>query len=745
MIYREFIDAGIPIFPLYPIVDGNCSCSDPDCTSIGKHPIVNGWQYTPLWSDEQLETIEELGQLATGYGVLVSTGGLLVVDVDARNGGVTSAAKLPVLDKCGFVVETGSGGGSRHYYFKAPQGMPLVYHHDDYPGIEFKSSGYVVGPGSLHESGNTYTILYGDPQEITEAPTELIDLLRRPNHHRAEYNGHHVDVSQNDIRDMLAYIPNDDSTDYETYIRIGMAIHHSTGGTGIGLWEEWAQRSSKYKSKGRKSSLEKRWHSFGKSATLVTFGTLAHYAEQGGWIQPVTFTPDIDLQDSTPTSLPFSTAGIDLLRPPGFVGEVTAWINSQCRFPRESLAVAAALVSIGNICGLRYEDDLSGITANLFAFCVAASSTGKEAVQQAQIEIHKAAGISLATYGSIKSEQEIVRNAVRHQGIFYIIDELGILLQKIINAQKRGGAAYLDGVIGELMKIYSKANGYYLLTGDMREDVRSQLYRELDNEKDGEKTKQIELAISKLDQGLERPFLSMIGYTTPSTFHSITTKDQAESGFLGRALLISERDSNPKPKPGFIKSKMPESMRAALQNLYAPGYFNITPGRIQQIGAQSTISTTPQAIQMMSLASDWLFNDYAEQHKELSGLEAIVRRGYEMMAKISLILAIPGGIRTPEHVRWAFAVMKRDIDEKIRIVMGTEETNEHGLAARILGYISADHAESTGVLVNKCRPNRKEDIIETLSRMEAKGLIIKENHKHPRRKDETVDKWRASS
>ncbi len=37
---------------------------------------------------------------------------------------------------------------------------------------------------------------------------------------------------------------------------------------------------------------------------------------------------------------PFSLAGVDLLQPPGFVGQVANWIDAQCRYPRRRLAVA---------------------------------------------------------------------------------------------------------------------------------------------------------------------------------------------------------------------------------------------------------------------------------------------------------------------------------------------------------------------------------------------------------------------
>jgi len=265
------------------------------------------------------------------------------------------------------IVNTGSGKGSKHLYFKAPT-MALRQTHEDYKGIDFKSSGYVVGPGSMHVSGNKYECVLGGPDEISEAPQELLDLLEKPEIHRAEYNGEQVDISDADIADMLKHIINDD-LDYEIFIRIGMAVHSATSGSGFYLWDTWASESSKY----NKRIMDMKWQSFGKSANPVTLGTLVHHAEAGGWTEEVEFVSGIewDVPEDAPqdeTGLPFSIDGVDLLRPPGFVGDVVAWINSQCRYPREDLAVAGGLFSMGNVCGLRYTDDIDDVTANLLFF-----------------------------------------------------------------------------------------------------------------------------------------------------------------------------------------------------------------------------------------------------------------------------------------------------------------------------------------------------------------------------------------
>ena len=83
--------------------------------------------------------MEETGQFDSGYGVVVK--GLLVIDVDARNGGIESYKNLiddiPTIAGAGLIVETGSGGGSKHLYFKCDEGLALVQHHPDFPDACF--------------------------------------------------------------------------------------------------------------------------------------------------------------------------------------------------------------------------------------------------------------------------------------------------------------------------------------------------------------------------------------------------------------------------------------------------------------------------------------------------------------------------------------------------------------------------------------------------------------------------------
>ena len=76
-----------------------------------------------------------------------------------------------------------------------------------------------------------------------------------------------------------------------------------------------------------------------------------------------------------------------------------------------------------------------------------------------------------------------------------------------------------------LMAAYSKASGNLLLSGDVKEEVKTDLAREyamLNKRLDDGENAQIQArmdaitdSLNNIDKGLPNPFLSMIGFSTP--------------------------------------------------------------------------------------------------------------------------------------------------------------------------------------------------------------------------------------
>lgn len=755
-IIHDYVEAGFRVFPLFSIgPDGACECGDPSCEAPGKHPRASAWQHSPHWSDEQLENMVEY-IIKTGFGVCLDDH--LVIDVDPRNGGVQGYQALcdrlgyDPKDKAGFFVRTGGGGW--HVYFKRPAGS-FVQHLPAFAGIDFKTSGFVVGCGSLHASGGLYEREKGYPVDVTDAPDDLLQLLKRKEHTRAIVGGVQVDVTLQDLRDMLACYRNND-LHYDDWVAVGMALHHSTqgGADGFALWEEWSATSSKHNS----AKMDKKWQSFGKSPNPITLGTLIHLAEDAGYERPITFQVDSELEKPAQPAagaFPFSVDHCDPLRPPGLVGKIAEWINRQCFYPRERLAAMSAVVAVGNAAGLHWRDDITGVSTNLLSLCVAGSGTGKEAVQEAFFEVMRCAGLAATVHGDIKSKQEIIRNLIEHQMAAYLTDEIGEILKTIENAKKRGGAAYLEGVTGELMKVYTKANGVLPVSGDVRREMVQELLRKLAQaEKSVEENQgkpggdgKANLAAAQADKlrqlveliqsggGLPRPFLSMLGFTTLESLEPALSVEMAKNGFLNRAFIVEERDTNPKPNHKHAPGAFPYELD--LMRIAATGDMDAQArGRIEYYGNPRKIRTEQPAAKLLAELQEWQW-EFAEMHRQTTGYEALARRAYEFISKISTILAVADhGVRTVEHVRWAAAFVKWDIDEKIRLIRyvdaresPTVDQLADGLQARIISL--AQEPVYMSVLYNRLKRKgvTKESVGELVDQMVGAGLLLRDGTK----------------
>ena len=228
----------------------------------------------------------------------------------------------------------------------------------------------------------------------------------------------------------------------------------------------------------------------------------------------------------------------------------------------------------------------------------------------------------------------------------------------------------------------------------------------------------------------------MIGFTTNVNFESTVNFENATNGFIGRSLLFIETKSVPHEKEDFSKRKMPDAMKCTIQQIVSAGSFSVMPeARIENYGPKVPIPSTDEAVALLKRTSKALHH-LAEDASERNGLEALYLRGKELVAKVSFILAAPEGLRTVEHVRWAYALVKNDIETKARTVIGNDrakESPEDALFSRLVNLI--DHeGETFGVLINKLRTYKKEDIEKALKILSDKGFLVIEESIHPRKK-----------
>ena len=151
----DLFNQGFKMIELYGINEqGNCTCyKGSECNCAGKHPVKPKWQENYIKSVDELTEILKQRPLAN-FGIITGEG-LVVIDVDARHGGLESLQEIKDLVAPTMTVKT--GGGGYHFYYSVDGSVKN--RTNVLKGIDVRGDGgYVVAPGSKHKSGDFYII-----------------------------------------------------------------------------------------------------------------------------------------------------------------------------------------------------------------------------------------------------------------------------------------------------------------------------------------------------------------------------------------------------------------------------------------------------------------------------------------------------------------------------------------------------------------------------------------------------------
>jgi hypothetical protein len=274
---EAYLAAGYELIPLHS------HDSHRNGKPLGKTPKSRGWRTASPMSLSELRE-----HIATGGNVGVRLRAEdLVIDVDPRNGGNESFKKLvarfPLPDDVPTVV-TGTNG--THFYLHKPAELEVVGGLAEYPGIDFKKfGGYVVAAGSIHPDtkGPYYWDQLADSNDLTLTPMApealLAALTKRPKAPSQEA----VECKPEQLEEFLEALDPSDYSDYLTWLRIGMAAHHATGGSdeGMEVFVAWSERDPIYA--GRGDETRAKWPTFSvREGEQVTIGTILYHLNQVG-------------------------------------------------------------------------------------------------------------------------------------------------------------------------------------------------------------------------------------------------------------------------------------------------------------------------------------------------------------------------------------------------------------------------------------------------------------------------------
>ena len=173
-------ERGWPVVPLHTPAGAGCTCGDADCRKPGKHPRINRWQQRGTTDRARIRDWW-LGWPDANVGIVLGrASGIVVLDIDTRNGGDDTLHELEQAH--GALPPTPSvksGSGGAHYYFIAPNGLLASSLGD---GVDLLGDRHlVVAPPSLHASGNGYEWdEHPDEVELAALPDWMLRLAATP-------------------------------------------------------------------------------------------------------------------------------------------------------------------------------------------------------------------------------------------------------------------------------------------------------------------------------------------------------------------------------------------------------------------------------------------------------------------------------------------------------------------------------------------------------------------------------------
>ena len=448
------------------------------------------------------------------------------------------------------------------------------------------------------------------------------------------------------MRAALAWIPNAD-LDYDSWVRIGMAIKGAIGDAGADLFAAWSAQSAK----NDPAVTAKTWAGF--KPTSIGAGTLYHHAMARGW------KPDaaLVLDGSAPRDAVHPAAGLlakvraqpsertKITLPPspcldrldGVLKLVVDYILSSAIRPQPWLAVGASLAALGTLMGRRVRTE-SNLRSNLYVLGIAESGGGKDHPRKAIKEALFAAGLSAHLGGErIASGAGLISALVRQPAVLFQIDEFGRFMANVVD--KRRAPKHLSEIWDLLTELAtSSATTFFGAEyADQKERPR---------------------------QDIIEPCACVHGVSAPGPFWDAVKSGLLQDGSLARFLVFRSAEDIPDRNRwrGSV-SQAPDELIAALQQVAAVG-ANSGRGNLHNVGAP-VVKPNPLVVRMDADAVamfDLLDDDITARQRAAVGSDqgAILARVWENTAKVALIKAVSANQAQPV-IRGVDAAWARDV------------------------------------------------------------------------------------
>jgi len=278
---------GWHVFPPHSVnADKSCTCGDPACTDIGKHPRTKRGLKDASNDKAQIE--EWFGPKAEMSNVGIVTGELsnvTVLDIDCGVGKVGAESWEEAIREDGEppTLKAKTGGGGYHAVFHYNSALKTASNVLGKNVDCRNDGGYIVAPPSRHRSGNRYEWLnWGTP--LCALPAHLSVRKETRGRPRKDDPTRRTSYGLKEVRRMLERIPADDRDMWRAVgIILGREFNRSEA-----AWElyvEWAAKWQGKKGRDHDKTMHEAFYEISQESAEkeLSLGTIVKAALEHGW------------------------------------------------------------------------------------------------------------------------------------------------------------------------------------------------------------------------------------------------------------------------------------------------------------------------------------------------------------------------------------------------------------------------------------------------------------------------------
>ena len=435
------------------------------------------------------------------------------------------------------------------------------------------------------------------------------------------------------VRDALAFIPNAE-LDYDSWVRIGMALKGALGDAGGALFEAWSASSVKNDAK----TTARSWRSF--KPQRIGAGTLYKLALDAGWtpapdlqlngeivmnghhparelLNALESADPISLQPETPTPPPPVPlpAGWDQVG--GVIADMVALMITTAKRPQPVLALGASLCAIGALMGRKYRTE-SNTRSNLYVVGIAESGAGKNHSRLVINELFRRAGLLQYLGGNkIASGAGLIAAIQRQPASLFQLDEFGMFLSAA--ADRKRSPRYICEILDLMTELYTTSGTTYFGVE----------YASTQN--------------NNAHRAIHQPCACIYGTTTPVHFWQALQASNVADGSLARFLILQSEMDFPDSNEVFGTIDPPQDLIDRLVLIHQGG--GKLDGNLADVGAIDEVLVESRIVPF-SAAARAAFRDLDQsmlgrlRASQGSGYSSILARIEENASKLALIRTV---------------------------------------------------------------------------------------------------------